>query len=248
MLWFLTVLEGIGYNLILLSKVTKAYRHLGRRANETLHQTTICAFGGFPIAMIAALFVGMVLALQAGIEMAKYGQEAQIAPLVAASICREMGPVMTGFILAALIGSTMAAELGTMKISEEIDALEVMSIDPINFLVLPRVIAMALVCPLLTIFTNIVGIIGGGIVGNLLLDVNISLYFRNAQEALTLKDIYSGLFKAFVFGTTIAAVGCAQGLRTTGGAAGVGKATMRAVVVSFIVILILDFLLTWWFY
>ncbi|MBI4834528.1 MAG: ABC transporter permease [Planctomycetes bacterium] len=239
---------GLGYNIMLLWQTFFQLQYLPRRIKDLVHQIELSAFGGFPVALIVGTFTGMVLALQAGIELARYGQEENIGALVAASMCREMGPVMTGYILAGLIGSTMAAELGTMKVSEEIDALEVMSINPVNFLVLPRVVAMALVCPLLTIYTNLIGILGGAVIGNMILNVNFNLYFRYAQESLDLKDIYSGLFKSFVFGITIALVGCAQGLRAQNGAAGVGRATMRAVVISFIAILIFDYLLTWLFY
>lgn len=241
-------ITGLGYHLILLGRTIGSIKQFPKRARAVLDQIERSAFGGFPVTMIVAIFTGMVLALQAGLELKPYGLEANIGSLVAATMCREMGPVMTGYILAGLIGSTLAAEIGTMKISEEIDALEVMSINPVSYLVLPRIIAMALVCPLLTIYTNLVGIIGGALVGNLILDVNFDLYFRKALDALTLKDIYSGLFKAVIFGITIALVGCSQGLKAEGGAAGVGKTTMRAVVISFITILIFNFLLSWLFY
>jgi phospholipid/cholesterol/gamma-HCH transport system permease protein len=241
-------ISGLGYNVLLLIQTIANLRYLPKRMKDLVHQVELSAFGGFPVALIVGVFTGMVLALQAGIELARFGQEENIGALVAASMCREMGPVMTGYILAGLIGSTMAAELGTMKVSEEIDALEVMSINPVNYLVMPRVVAMALVCPLLTIYTNLIGILGGALVGNLILNVNFNLYFRYAQETLDLKDIYSGLFKSFIFGITIALVGCAQGLRAQNGAAGVGRATMRAVVISFIAILIFDYILTWFFY
>lgn len=240
--------SGLGYNILLLVQAIIQIRYLPRRWSELLTQIETAAFGGFPVAMIVAIFSGMVLALQSGIALRSYHQEANIGALVAASMCREMGPVMTGYILAGLVGSTMAAELGTMKVSEEIDALQVMSISPVQFLVLPRLVAMSLVCPLLTIYANVIGVIGGAVVGKLILEVEFPLYFRYALDALKLMDIYSGLFKAFIFGATIAVVGCAQGLRAENGAVGVGKATMRAVVISFIAILVFDYLLTWLFY
>ncbi|MBI4713331.1 MAG: ABC transporter permease [Planctomycetes bacterium] len=242
------VTQDIGYHLLLLSRAVTARRYFSKRLPDIMHQIEICAFGGFPVAMLVAIFTGMVLALQTGLTLADYGQEASIGSLVAVSMCREMGPVMTGYIMAGLIGSTVAAELGTMKVSEELDALEVMSIDPVQFLVMPRVLAMALVCPLLTIYTNVVGIVGGGVIGNVVLDVSYTLYFRNAMEMLVLKDIYTGLFKALIFGVTIGVVGCAQGLRAENGAAGVGQATMKSVVISFVAILIFDFILTYLFY
>jgi len=239
---------GLGYNLILLAETVRVISHLPRRWAAFIQQIETSAFGGFPVAMIVAIFSGMVLALQSGLALRNYRQEASIGGLVAATMCREMGPVMTGYILAGLIGSTMAAELGTMKVSEEIDALKVMSINPVSYLVLPRVVAMAIVGPLLTIYTDIVGIFGGGVVGKTVLNVDFSLYFRNAMNILDLKDIYSGLFKAVIFGITIALVGCSQGLRAENGAAGVGRATMQSVVTSFIAILIFDYLLTLFFY
>ncbi len=245
---FLSMTEELGYHLILLWQTIRYYSDITKRFKTLLVQVELYAFGGFPVAMIVGVFTGMVLALQTGNALARWGQEASIGTVVAASMCREMGPVMTGYILAGLIGSTIAAELGTMKVSEEIDALEVMSIEPISFLVLPRIMALALVCPLLTIYTDLVGILGGGVVGKFILDVDFSLYIRNAQEALELKDIYSGLFKALIFGVTIATVGCTQGLKTEGGAAGVGRSTMRAVVISFVSILVIDYFLTWFFY
>lgn len=238
----------VGYHLALLYHAVMSRSHWRKRVGDIVSQIEICAFGGFPVAMLVAVFTGMVLALQAGIQLKDYGQEASIGILVAASMCREMGPVMTGYILAGLIGSTIAAEIGTMRVSEEIDALEVMSIEPIQFLVMPRLIALAIVCPLLTIYTDLVGVIGGGVIGKAALDVPHSLYFRNALESLANKDIYTGLFKAFTFGITIAIVGCAQGLRAENGAAGVGKATMKAVVISFVAVLILDFIWTYLFY
>ncbi|MCK4908435.1 MAG: ABC transporter permease [Planctomycetes bacterium] len=242
------ILETLGMTLTILINMVGQYRLIPKRSKAILHQIEICALGGFPVAIIVGVFSGMVLALQAGLAMAEFGQETLVGSIVAASMCREMGPVMTSYILAGLIGSTMAAELGTMKVSEEIDALEVMSINPIGFLVLPRVLALALVCPLLTIYTNLIGILGGGIVSRVILKVNFSLYFRFAQETLTLKDIYSGLFKSLIFGFIIALVSCGQGLNAENGAAGVGKATMKAVVISFIAILIFDYFLTWMFY
>jgi phospholipid/cholesterol/gamma-HCH transport system permease protein len=135
----------------------------------------------------------------------------------------------------------MAAELGTMKVSEEIDALEVMSIDPARYLVLPRLVAMAAMTPLLTIFTDAIAILGGGIIANTKLNVSWPKYYQNVQEGLTLANIYTGLTKAFVFGVTIAVVSCAEGLRTEGGAVGVGKATRTSVILCYLLILIFGY-------
>ncbi|HLD36404.1 MAG TPA: ABC transporter permease [Planctomycetota bacterium] len=241
-------LAGIGQHLDLLGDTAKSYRFIGKRKTAILSEISRGVFGAFPVVMIVGVFTGMVLAFQSGKELADYGQESSIGALVTVTMCREMGPVMTAYILAGLIGSTIAAELGTMKVSEEVDALSVMSIDPINYLALPRIIALAIISPILTIYTNIIGILGGALIGYTVLGVSFQFYFRRATESLEILDVYSGLFKSFIFGLTIAIVGCVQGLNAENGAAGVGKSTMKSVVISFVAILILDFLLTWMFY
>jgi phospholipid/cholesterol/gamma-HCH transport system permease protein len=190
----------------------------------------------------------MILALQSGIELSRWQLEANVGLLVSASMVREMGPVMAAFILAGLVGSTMAAELGTMKVSEEIDALEVMSINPLRFLVMPRVVALGVGCPVLVIFVDAVGVAGGGVVARSLLGVDYALYFDKARNVLEVKDLLGGLLKSFLFGVTISTIGCAQGLRAENGAEGVGRATMRAVVMSFIYVLILDYFVAWMLY
>ncbi|MFH1227437.1 MAG: ABC transporter permease [Planctomycetota bacterium] len=247
-MWFNDFFREMGYHLMLFYRTVMSYRFWGKRFGDIMHQIELCTFGGFPVAMIVGIFSGMVLALQSGIQLQKFGQEGSVGMLVSASMCREMGPVMTGYILAGLIGSTIAAEIGTMKVSEEIDAIEVMSIEPIQFLVLPRFVAMAVVCPMLTIYTNLIGTIGGGVISNLTLGVSYSLYFRSSLETLDNKDVYTGMIKALIFGISIAVVSCAQGLRAENGAAGVGTATMKSVVISFITILIFDFILTYLFF
>lgn len=238
-------IDGAGHTLTLLMNTALQLPWLLKRRAETIHQMSVCSFGGFPVAMIVGMFSGMVLALQAGITLKSWGQEELIAIVVPASMVREMGPVMTGFILAGLIGSTMAAEVGTMAVSEEIEALEVMSINPVYFLVMPRVVALGLVAPLLTLYVDLIGIFGGAFVGERILGLSYATYFKHTVDTLELKDVYSGLLKAWVFGTMIAAVGCSQGVRARGGAEGVGRATMRTVVISFVYILVFDYILTW---
>jgi phospholipid/cholesterol/gamma-HCH transport system permease protein len=161
---------------------------------------------------------------------------------------REMGPFMTGLIIAASVGSAIAAQLGTMVVSEEVAALEVMSINPNRFLVMPRLVALAVMMPILTVYTNILGILGGAVVGATQLGVSVQAYMDNATQFATNKDLYVGLFKAFVFGIVIATVACHQGFMTTEGAVGVGKATRRAVIISFLIILVLGYMITRLFY
>lgn len=246
--WFEGTCEGAGHTLELLLRSTATLPAFPRKFREIVSQTFRAIFGSMPVVLITAFFTGMIVALQSGYELAKFGQEATIGYIVGASMVREMGPVFTAIPLAGLMGSTYAAELGTMKVSEEVDALEVMSIDPVYYLVMPRMIALTLASVFLTIYSDVIGILGGGLVGQSILNVDFNLYLRNARDAVKLKDIYGGLLKAFVFGTAIAAVSCSQGLRAENGAAGVGQATMRAVVVSFICIVVFDYLLTWMMY
>ena len=245
---------GAGYALWLMGR-SFGYatpQQVWKRRRDILTQAFVCGVESLPVTLTVGIFIGFLLALSTGIELARYGQQAIIGRVLAIAMCREFGPFMTGLILAANVGSSMAAELGTMKVSEEIDALEVMSIDPARYLVLPRLLAMTIMCPILTIFTNVIGILGGAIIGFSQLQVSWSIYYQEVLLGLEgtdgLKAIYTGLTKAVVFGLVIASVGCAQGLRATGGAVGVGKATRASVIISYLLILILGYYGTSIFY
>jgi phospholipid/cholesterol/gamma-HCH transport system permease protein len=236
--------EALGADAILFVRSTAALAGVFRKTGEIVRQMYICGVLSFPVVVLVALFAGAVLALQGGLTLQAYGAESKIGAIVAASMCREMGPIMTALILAGRVGSAMAAELGTMRASEEIDALEAMSIDPVRFLVMPRLAAMAIMAPVLTVFSNLIGIIGGAIVGATQVGVSATAYFDEARNALILLDINSGLIKAFVFGIVITIVGCSRGLRAESSAEGVGKATKDSVVASFILIIVLNYLIT----
>jgi phospholipid/cholesterol/gamma-HCH transport system permease protein len=247
-LWFEEVCFGAGHGLQILGNGTIAVSRIGKKFGEITNQTFKATFGTLPITFLVGLFSGMVLALQTGLELARYGQESSIGYLVSAAMCREMGPIMTGIACAGLMGSTYAAEIGTMRVNEEIDALEVMSIDPVYFLVMPRLIALTLSILVLTVFTDTIGIIGGALVGKTQLNVATDVYFQNAFDVLKLKDIYGGLLKSFVFGLIIATTACSQGLRAENGAEGVGNATLKTVVLSFVMILMFNYFLSWSLY
>lgn len=247
-------ITGAGYTIELLLCTVFRVPHLVRKVRFTLDQMFASGVRTIPVVMVVAVFAGMILSLQTGIELKRYGQHTLIGNIVAISMCREMGPFITALILAATVGAAMAAELGTMNVSEEIMALEVMSIDPVRFLVLPRVAALSLMCPLLTVFTDAVGILGGSVVASVHLGVSFSYYKKTALESLTTigtglpKDVYVGLFKSWVFGVTIATVGCSCGLRAEGGALGVGQAVRQAVKTSFLLIIVFGYIITWFFY
>ena len=243
-------LFGAGYSLRLIAHTVLQIPALLQRRNREVmfKQMFICGIQTIPVTMVVTVFTGMILALNGGLSLQQISQEQLLGPVVAVSMTREMGPFMTALILAASVGSAMAAEVGTMKVSEEIDALEVMSIDPARFLVLPRLLAMAIMTPALTVYVVLVGIIGGAVASYYQYNVPLDLFRTEALRALELKDLYTGIFKAFVFGTVIATVGCSQGLRARGGAIGVGQATRQTVVVSYLLIIVLGYYVTFFAY
>lgn len=196
------------------------------------------------VVLIMASFTGMVLALQSHTGFKRFNAENFVGTVVALSMTRELGPVLTGLIVAGRAGASMAAELGTMRVTEQIDALVTLATHPIKYLVVPRFIAAAIMMPLLTAIADIVGIFGGYIISVKLLDVNPVIYIRRTTDYLELNDLYSGLLKALIFGMVIAIVGCYKGFYTEGGAAGVGRATTGAVVVSMMLILVANYFIT----
>lgn len=246
--------EGAGWTVALLLRSFTALVAVPRRLRFILDQMFVTGVRPLPVTLFVAVFAGMILSLQTGIELRNTGTHTVIGNIIALSMCREMGPFITAVILAATVGSRMAAELGTMSVSDEITALEVMSIDPVRFLVMPRVVGLALMCPVLTVFANAVGILGGSIVAEVHLDISFSFYMNSVRESLTEqtfmlpKDIWVGIVKAVVFGIAIAVVGCSSGLRASGGALGVGQAVQSAVRNSILLIIVLGYIITWFFF
>lgn len=246
--FILQKLESVGIALLIMLEAFAWFTHVFARRREVGRQLFIVGIKSFSVTAIVGLFTGMILTLQTGLELKDYGQEVNVGVIVSKTMCREMGPFMTALILAASVGSAMAAELGTMKVSEEIDALQVMSINPVQYLVMPRLFALLVMCPILTIYTNVIGVAGGGLIASTQLDVSWNAFYLNAIHHLRTKEIYVGVLKAVVFGVIIATVSCYQGLATTNGAIGVGRATRRAVVISFLTVLITGYIITRLFY
>ena len=242
--------RGVGQATIMMLEAVRFVptMFVPRRFHEVLYQVYVTGIKSLMVITVVAMFTGMIMALQAGLELQRFSQEVNIGTAVTVVMLREMGPFMTGLIIAASVGAANAAAIGTMKVSEEVAALEIMSINPVKFLVMPRLVALAVMMPILTVYTNVLGIIGGAIVGSTQLGVSFAAYFENAQLYSTNKELYVGLFKAFVFGVIIATVSCYQGFVTTGGAVGVGRATRRAVIISFLTILVTGYMLTRLFY
>ncbi len=199
---------------------------------------------GIPIVLMINFLVGLVTGFQAAIQLKQFGANIFVADLVGLSVTRELAPLMTAIIIAGRSGAAFSAELGTMRVSEEIDALRTLGLDPYQFLVFPRVIALTLVAPLLTIIADVIGIAGGLLVGMFSLDLTFQAYLAESEKALDLFDVFSGILKASVFGLAIALVACQRGLATRGGAEGVGRATTSAVVTSLFAIVVLDAIFT----
>lgn len=193
-----------------------------------------------PIVSLVALFTGIILALQTAYQMQKLSSEIYIANIVAVSLVRELGPVLTALIVAGRNGAAITAEVGTMRVTEQIEALYTLAANPIKYLVVPRFISLAIMLPLLTLYSDAIGIFGGYFICVNRLGIPSHLYMSMTYEALSLKDLFTGLFKTVVFGMIIALVASLEGFRVEGGAEGVGKATTSSVVKTFIMIIAAD--------
>lgn len=214
------------------------------QAKEILKQMEEIGVRSFPVIAITAAFTGMVLALQSFTGFKRFGAETMVGTVVALSVTRELGPVLTGLMVSGRVGSAMAAELGTMRVTEQIDALYTLATNPIKYLIVPRFLAAMIMLPILAVFADVIGILGGYLVSVQILGTNPTLYVRRTWDYLELNDIYTGLLKAIVFGVMIATASCYQGFTAQGGAEGVGRATTKAVVLSSLLILISNYFIT----
>jgi phospholipid/cholesterol/gamma-HCH transport system permease protein len=211
---------------------------------EALVQFDAIAVRSTPIVVITAIFTGMVLALQTAFALSRFGAKPYVGTIVGLSIVRELGPVLAALMVGGRVGAGIASELGSMAVTEQVDAIRAMGADPAQKLALPRVLAATLGLPLLTFFAIVLGIAGGMVVADLQFAIAPSFYRQTVISTVELEDFFSGVLKTFFFGWWIGMVGVFVGLRTTGGTAGVGRATTRAVVISSVGVLISDFFLT----
>ena len=202
------------------------------------------AYFSLPVVALTAIFTGMVLALQTYTGFARFNAQSAVANVVVISLTRELGPVLAGLMVAGRIGAATAAEIGTMRVTDQIDALTTLSTNPMKYLVAPRLLAGLIALPLLVVVADILGVMGGFIVANLKLGFGVAAYLSSTFDFLRTMDVVSGLVKAAVFGFLIALLGCYQGYRSRGGAEGVGSATTAAVVAASILILAFDYVLT----
>ena len=222
-------------------------RHL--KWGNAIHQMVLAGVNSIPIVVLISLFLGIILALQGAYAMRNFGTSpSYVTLLVGVAMTREIGPLMTAVIVAGRSGSAFAAEIGTMKVSEEIDALEVMGLDSVRYLVVPKYLALLVMMPCLTVLSDAAGILGGGIFEVLQLDQTLPMFLASTRDSLVMRDIWTGLVKAAVFGLVIAEVGCYEGFSVKGGAEGVGKVTTSSVVVSIFLVIVADVLFTALFY
>jgi len=252
----MNVLEGVGeeteHGLAyvgglteLLADVVGELLRLQLRIEETVRQAIFLGVDSFAIVILTALFTGMVFSLEAAVQAVQYGVGTLVGGAVAFTTARELGPMLSGVVVAGRAGAAIAAEIGSMVVTEQVEALEALGLSPTRMLVAPRVVALIVMLPLLTMIGDLVSIIGGMWLAHSVAHIGTASFIESARAAVTMGDFTRGFLKAAVFGAIIALVGSYQGLRTRGGAAGVGRATTKAVVVAIILIFITNFLLSY---
>jgi phospholipid/cholesterol/gamma-HCH transport system permease protein len=228
----------------------RAYLNIFRRPryfDDISIQMDIIGVGSLPIVMMIGFFSGAVMALQMSRALSTYGATGQIGVITAITLVRELGPVLTSLLVAGRNASGIASELGSMKVTEQIDAMRALGTDPIQKLVTPRLVATCTVLPLLTIISDFLGMFGGFLIAYALLKMTPAQYWNSAWQAIVYSDVFQGLLKPFVYAFIVALVGCHFGMQTTGGTQGVGRSTTRAVVVASVWIFVLDFFITRFF-
>ncbi len=241
--WVLNVSFHLGGVAMMTAQLAREARHRWE-TSEILRQMDALGVQSISITSLTALFTGMVLALQTSYALAQFGGKLFVGRVVVLSICRELGPTLTALMVAARVGSGITAELGTMSVTEQVDAMRALGASPIRKLVLPRVVAVTLMLPVLTLLADFLGMVGGLFIAVFEVKIGATFYLSTIQQSVHVNDVLHGLFKTPFFGFEIAMIGCYNGLNASGGADGVGRATTIAVVVASIAILMSDFFLT----
>ena len=238
--------QNVGEIVLLFWRTLLALPQAWRQRQKVFEQFFEIGNASLLMVCVLSFFIGAVLALQTGPLLVEHSMASVVGGVVGVAIAKEMAPVMMAILIAGRIGSAMAAEIGSMRVYQEIDALRTMNINPVSYLVLPRMIAIAIALPLLVIFAILVGWLGGAAVSsaNNRIDVPFQAFFANLREVVQVKDVANGLFKSFCFALVIGIVSCHQGLSTRGGPRGIGRSVTKAVVNSIATIVLLDYLLT----
>jgi phospholipid/cholesterol/gamma-HCH transport system permease protein len=229
--------------LLLLSPLKRS-----RMLQRAIHEAMAVGVDAVPIVSLIAFFVGVIIALQGAFQLQRLGAMQLVSSLVAITITRELGPLITAIVVIGRSGSAFAAEIGTMQVTEELDALKSMALDPVAFLVVPKFLAMAVMLPCLAIWADLMGVLGGSLFGVIGGGYTFGGYMLATRDALLLRDITSGVIKSLVFGMVITAVGCHEGFATGSGAEEVGRSTTSAVVISILLVVLIDLVFTALFY
>ena len=239
----LNFLRDVGGSSLMLIGVIARLKELPRTARQTLLQMELIGIGSIPLVLVTSLFVGAVAAVQAAYQFQDYVPMVFLGTVVGKSVILELGPVLTALVVGGRVSASIAAELGTMRVTEQIDAMEILAIDPMRYLVMPRIVACVVMLPVLTILADLLAILGGMFVANVSIGVNTATFVEGLRMFFYVDDVISGILKAATFGGIIGLMGCYNGFRTHGGAQGVGESTMHAVVTSCICILISNYFL-----
>jgi phospholipid/cholesterol/gamma-HCH transport system permease protein len=240
---FLLFFEEVGGVFILLCRVNQTLPKLPRNLRNMLIQMDRIGTGSIPLVLVTSIFVGAVTAVQAAYQFQGFVPLRYLGAVVGKSVTLELGPVLTALVVGGRVSAAIAAEIGTMKVTEQVDAMEMIAIDPVEYLVLPRIAAAILMLPVLTVFSDFLAIIGGMVVAKISLGVSVNVFESGLRLLFKYQDLVGGLIKTFFFGFIIALMGCYYGFATKGGAEGVGMATMKAVVASCLLILVANYLL-----
>jgi phospholipid/cholesterol/gamma-HCH transport system permease protein len=239
----LGTLLDLGRTGLLLGRILVSMVQIPRSVRLIVRQMYIIGNGSIPLVLVTSVFTGAVATIQAHYQFQDYVPIRFLGTVVAKSVVIELGPVLTALVVGARVGASIAAELGTMRVTEQLDALEMMAIDPVRYLAMPRFVAACIMLPVLTIFSDAIAIAGGAFVAVATLDVTSKTFADGLRFLFDTKDVWGGLIKSFCFGAIIALSGCMNGFHARGGAAGVGEAAMRAVVMSSLLVLITDYVL-----
>ena len=237
----LSFFENVGGLAILIKRTFLGLPSVFTRSRLTTEQMHLMGVNSLPLVVVVSVFTGAVTAVQAVYQISDYVPMRYIGTAVGKAVMIELAPVLTALVVAGRVGAAIAAELGTMKVTEQIDALESLALDPVEYLVVPRFVAGLIMLPVLTVFADAIAILGGLGVSTVSLHVSPHTFFNGLKSFFKMMDLTSGLLKAFVFGSIISIIGCYQGFRTTGGAEGVGRSATKAVVVASVLILIADY-------
>ena len=237
------MISEVGAAGLLFWRCAVALRKLPRSFGLVVEQMRRIGIESLPLVIITSIFTGAVTAVQAAYQLKEYVPQIYLGTAIYKSVVIELGPVLTALVVGGRVGASIAAELGTMSVTEQIDAMDAMAIDPVRYLVMPRILGALIMLPVLTVFADVLAITGAYVVSAVSLGISAKVFVSGMQLMFYAHDVFGGLMKAFVFGGIIALMGCTAGLRTRGGAVGVGRAATRAVVASCVLILVSDYVL-----